>query len=341
MRTVTRQWLVLILLWTVTITFLRHLWQPFRSKAVFVIESNPFSADRGIDTYDFTPTPSEAECARGDPFSQKKPIPNIVHFIILGPHHANLSFPVNLSISSALTVLEPTSLKLHHTEQLNPDDPYLKALLRDSRVQVVHHNLEGLASRMPASSQSAHLADVLRLQVLYDDGGIYLDTDVFVLNHFRALLNCPQDIVLGNEGGNRWGLCNAVIMARPKAKFIKTWLESYKNFKASEWNYHSVILPKAMSKETPNQICELAPHAFFWPTWTARHVRWMHQPLSYAEVKETEHILIQNSGSLFDGQLAYHAWNAVAKKRYLGSLNRTKLLQEDTRFNMMLRRFAS
>lgn len=65
------------------------------------------------------------------------------------------------------------------------------------------------------------------MEILSREGGIYLDTDVYVLKSFTDLLNSPRDILLGHEGGNRYGLCNAVIVSRPGSRFMEIWRESY------------------------------------------------------------------------------------------------------------------
>jgi hypothetical protein len=65
----------------------------------------------------------------------------------------------------------------------------------------------------------------------------------------------------------------------------------------------------------------------------------MHELLNEEEVVETEERLERNGGSLYDGQLAYHAWNQISWSLYLSGLNDEKVSQRDTRFNIMMRRF--
>src|SRR5262245_61486301 len=55
----------------------------------------------------------------------------------------------------------------------------------------------------------AHRAGVVRLDVLLQHGGIYLDSDVFVHESFDSLLD--NSVVLGKEG--EFGLADAVILA--------------------------------------------------------------------------------------------------------------------------------
>jgi mannosyltransferase OCH1-like enzyme len=73
----------------------------------------------------------------------------------------------------------------------------------------------------------AFIADYIRLWVLYNYGGIYLDTDVECLKSFDAiLLNLPY--FLGREHSK--GIIGvAVLGAEPKCEWIKDCLGYYKN----------------------------------------------------------------------------------------------------------------
>jgi len=318
-----------------------QFWRPISTNLATIVDNYLYSSHRLVDTYDFIPTEIERLCLRGAPLdelSTKTVIPNTVHYVI-GLHDAEVSFPAYLSILTALRSLSPTKVKLHHTDYLNVKNKYIQSLLQDNRVELVHHDAGSIASEMKQSSHYAHLADVLRLKVLYAEGGIYLDSDVYILQSFDPLRNSSRDVVLGYEGGNRAGLCNAVIVARAGAAFINRWMASYVDFSAREWNSHSVILPKKMADEHPTEVCTLSPHAFFWPTWTARNVRWMHEPLNKEEAIKAQEMLDTNGGSYFEGQLAYHAWNQMAWKPYLRKLTEEIVKRHDTRFNLMIRRF--
>ena len=306
-----------------------------------LFDNLPLPYNRGVDTYDFFTTEIEDLCLNGSRLNNlptEAPIPNTVHYVI-GLHDAELSFLAYLSILTASKSLNPATVKLHHTENLNITNEYIQLLVQDQRVKLVLHDANTVASEMKLSNHFAHMADVLRLKVLYSEGGIYLDSDVYILQSFDALRNSSRDVVLGYEGGNRGGLCNAVVTARTRADFINRWIDSYANFSAGEWNSHSVILPKQMAEKYPDEVCTLSPHAFFWPTWTRRHLKWMYEPLGKEEAMRAQEILDANGGSYFDGQLAYHSWNQLAWKPYLSKLTEEIIKRDDTRFNLLIRRF--
>lgn len=76
-------------------------------------------------------------------------------------------------------------------------------------------------------------------------GGIYLDTDVLVMKSLDELRNFPA--TLGREG--QVLLNNGVILAQPKAAFICVWLEAYRQYNPSgfDWNTYSVRYPFILS----------------------------------------------------------------------------------------------
>ncbi|KAK3342824.1 hypothetical protein B0H65DRAFT_231198 [Neurospora tetraspora] len=311
-------------------------------------------------------------------------IPNIVHFIygLSNPHShpsaGHFDFLSYLALRAALVSLQPTVVQLHYTYLSSPpspdpgadplSNPWIRRLAQKwpEKFRLVHH-------QPPAEEgQYAHMSDTLRLQILLEQGGIYLDIDVFAVRSFASLLSAPadgKDTILGYEGGNRWGLCNAVIVARPNATFIKRWLDTYEDvdLEKEAWNYRSVLLPKELAEEGNDEsgggrggkgeeargkdgkdgkeakkgdVCALPPDAFFWPTWTWRHVEWMHTPLKTKEEKEYwERQIARNGGGLFENQMAYHAWGQMAWDRHLKWLTPEVIRKKDTRFNLLVRRF--
>ena len=167
-----------------------------------------------------------------------------------------------------------------------------------------------------------------------------MDMDVYAFQPFDTLLRGAKSAFMGHEGGNRFGLCNGVIVAAKDAPFLSRWLKTYDDFvEGSEWNYHSVVLPKQLEQKYPDEICALSPAAFFWPTWSQGDVDFMHEPLSTAEAVDVQAVVDGNKGALYQNQLAYHAWNQVAFRPYLLHLTPEKIMAHDTRFNILMRRF--
>lgn len=70
----------------------------------------------------------------------------------------------------------------------------------------------------------AFVADYVRLEALYKYGGVYLDTDVELLNSFDGLLD--KKVVFGFETSRQ--INGAVILAEKENPFIAEVLETYK-----------------------------------------------------------------------------------------------------------------
>ena len=182
-------------------------------------------------------------------------IPKIIHFIYVGGRP--FSFVHFLAIYTAMKVNRPERIYFHHTEEPAGEWWALaRPLVTMNRVPPVTEVFGNPVTYL------AHKADVIRLEVLRQHGGIYLDLDVICINPFAPLLQ--HAVVMGIEPGT--GLCNAVILAQPQAPFIERWQAHYRTFDAQQWNHHSVVLPGKMAKETPELIHIADKYNFFYPT---------------------------------------------------------------------------
>lgn len=308
---------------------------------------NPFAWQTRVENYNFRTTVSEQQCFNGtipphvDP-TLAPSIPKIVHFTWGLKGDGAFTFPLYLAIKAALVTIQPDELKIHYTH-IDRDNPWFLKLERN--LTLVHHNTDdilsaaGLATTDSHRWHVAHVSDVLRLQILAAEGGIYLDSDAYALQPFDNILRGARDVVLAHEGGNRYGMANAVIVAKRGARFIHRWLARYESFNERNWNYHSVVLPKKLADRYPLEMCALSPTAFFWPLWTDSHVEFMHKPLSLEEAVEVENRARRYGGALYRDQLVYHAWSHQSYERYMARLTPEIIMEEDTRFNILMRRF--
>jgi hypothetical protein len=167
------------------------------------------------------------------------------------------SFIHFLAVYTAWKVNRPDCIYFHHTEV--PTGQWwdkARAYLTLHRVEPVRE-VHGNPITYPA-----HMADVIRLEMLQRFGGIYLDLDIVSLRPFAPFLQ--HEFVMGMEPGT--GLCNAVVMARQEAQFLSLWREQYRSFDGSLWNHHSVVLPWQMAQDNPQLIHVADKYAFFYPT---------------------------------------------------------------------------
>jgi hypothetical protein len=220
----------------------------------------PQTADR-ITNWDWKDTDEERFCrnrnsldiqnlvVNGSTADPKSPIPNVAHFVLLSAKGElyQMTYPRYLSIKAAILRLNATEIKIHIYESgLDTDNRWWRqiashvTLVPEARPQFGPHGLQIQSVRLE------HQSDLVRLAVLAREGGIYLDTDVYVLKPFTDLLSSTRDVLMGHEGGNRYGLCNAVIISRPNSAFISKWRASYRTFDPKGWNQHSVQKPKQL-----------------------------------------------------------------------------------------------
>lgn len=127
----------------------------------------------------------------------------------------------------------------------------------------------------------AHLADISRLEILIEHGGVYADIDTLFINRIPDHL-FAHPFVMGEEkvdwtvaaaraaGGS---LCNALMMAAPQSEFARHLLaRTYESFDGS-WSAHSTFLPYQLSREHPDWIHVEPQRSFFLYDWTAKGIR--------------------------------------------------------------------
>jgi SAM-dependent methyltransferase len=119
----------------------------------------------------------------------------------------------------------------------------------------------------------AHQTDVLRLQILQEKGGIYLDLDTITTSGFASLLSHSCVMARQGYGETDRGLCNAVILSEPRHPFIADWLEEFRHFRSSGtdeyWDEHAVVVPQRLMDTGRYKVTVLEPEAFFIPSYDA------------------------------------------------------------------------
>ncbi|KAF1824736.1 glycosyltransferase family 32 protein [Dissoconium aciculare CBS 342.82] len=254
---------------------------------------------------------------------------------------AQIPFFAFLSIKATILRLQPQQIIIHSYD-LDTKNSYWKLLKPYVTLRIHDKNqLKGPDNRPLDDFALAHQADFLRLSILSKEGGIYFDTDVFPLRSFSHLLNSPRDVLMGHEGGNRYGLGNAIILARPRSEFVRLWIKTYDDnaFNPKNWNEHSILMPKRLQVRYPQLICPLSPAAFFWPTWAKKHLNYMFETLGPRPippvgvegpaVQELRRNMTAYGGAMYANQLALHI--------RANHITEEDIIREDTRFNILLR----
>ncbi|WWD17440.1 hypothetical protein CI109_101881 [Kwoniella shandongensis] len=279
-----------------------------------------------------------------------EPIPNIVHYVYGLASEPQPDFPyfAYLAMRSAMTVLKPDKVMFHCiTEPRGYWWDRVKdwegweadSSVKRGEVEIVQaRDVQWIGSDRRPVKHFAHKADIIRLEVLLEHGGIYLDIDTFVLRPFADYSLLLHDTVLAMEARELSffhglqsddemepkGLCNAVIVAKKGSKFLKRWLDTYEVFREDKWTEHSVEMPWTLARMYPTLVTVLSERAFFWPLWTEDHIHAVYETKEYDFEKS--------------GQLAYHAWESKARS-HLSKLDPATINKIDSSFTRMARRF--
>lgn len=175
-------------------------------------------------------------------------IPNIVHFIYpVWPRTRPLSYLNYMAVKMASEVQKPDAIKFWINKDPEPNEWWdrIKELV-DVVYTVMDAEYRGVKIEWPQLQ-----SDVTRLEILRDEGGIYLDTDMLLLRPLDVYLTCGEQFIIGYEPGEV-SLCNALMMAEPNADFVNLWLDKMPEALQSDvWAQSGVIAPFELYEEYP------------------------------------------------------------------------------------------
>lgn len=249
-------------------------------------------------------------------------IPNKFHFIFgLTEDFGGKPFNIvhYLAIKSAYDLNNPEVIYFYYTyepsgEYWEKAKPYLTLVQVEAPDEIFGNKIEHMA----------HKADIIRLQALYEHGGIYMDMDTICVQSFKPLLN--NSTVMGIQGHTDnpkipYGLCNAIILAEPESEFITQWLMQYSSFNHLAWDTHSVQLPLQMANKLDIEITQLPYTAFHYPLHTEEGIKDMF-------VRDKE----------FPEAYAHHLWESNSWS-YIMGLNEEVIKTNPTTYNKIAKQF--
>tara|TARA_B100000427_G_scaffold276957_1_gene246106 strand:- start:60 stop:887 length:828 start_codon:yes stop_codon:yes gene_type:complete len=195
--------------------------------------------------------------------SKKNKIPNTLHFIFgLKPQKDEFLFVYYLSVLSAYIVNKPDKIYFYYHyephgkwwERLKNKIPRLIFEKVDLPTHIGNKEIKHFA----------HKADWIRMNKLYERGGIYMDIDTISVRSYKSLLK--NNTVLGYEIKKDNLICNAIMMTIPQSSFFNLWLQDYeKEFKTDGWGEASIHLPGKINHKYPNLATVLSENTFFRP----------------------------------------------------------------------------
>jgi hypothetical protein len=274
-------------------------------------------------------------------------IPNIFHFVFgLKADFGGKPFSLvhYLSIQSAIAVNKPERVYFHYHHE--PDGYWWELIKPHLTLNKVHIPESIFGNPL---HHFAHKADVIRLEVLLEYGGVYMDLDTISVRPL-AELKRNSSFIIGSQLNHEpfslrlkrsvkaldpsplmsaiTGLCNAVIMASRNNPFVKTWFESYRYFRSQGrdeyWHEHSVEVPQQLASTYRSLVTIASPYRFHYPIYDDNGLK------NLFEHKR-----------VFPDAYVHHLWETLSWDRYLQHLTPEEICRVDTTYNLLARQHLS
>ncbi|XP_062610497.1 uncharacterized protein LOC134272268 [Saccostrea cucullata] len=184
-------------------------------------------------------------------------VPNIVHYIWLGKHEIEFIYFVTFYS----THKNQNHCLIFHYYDVLPFGKWwdvLKKIIKNIVYVKINPPFQIAGKKI---HWVEHKSDILRLKILKEYGGVYLDTDQYVLrslNKFRS-----NECTMGNAHDGSTG--SALIIAGKNATFINIWIDSYKSYNPNIWGANSVTMARKLYTQFPQHVFLHEHHCLFFP----------------------------------------------------------------------------
>jgi len=245
-------------------------------------------------------------------------IPNVFHFCYGFLPEPQFGFLEYLAIKSAHALNRPERIYFHYQHECT--GPWWEKAAELVTLNRVEPPREIFGRRL---IHFAHRSDVLRLRLLLEYGGIYMDIDTLCLRPFTPLLS--HSCVMAWQSSR--GLCNAVILSEPDNEFLRVWLDTYRTFRSTGkdpfWDEHSVVVPGRLARQRRMRphVTLLSHRAFFFPL-----------------CDEMDKLFESSDPSGFEESYCVHYCESVTRTRWLSRITPENATQGDTNFSRFVRR---
>jgi 2-polyprenyl-3-methyl-5-hydroxy-6-metoxy-1,4-benzoquinol methylase len=236
--------------------------------------------------------------------------PRIIHFIYLSDGGEDFPFLYYIALKSA-KICNPTYKVILHSN-IQPSGPFWRCVEGSISLAKVDVPISIFGIEI---QRIEHKVDILKLGILLDFGGVYLDLDTVCLRPFDKFLK--NVAVMGQESDD--GLCNAVIIAPRHATFLLKWQDGYRDFHNSQWNEFSVKLPMRIAQSCGDLIEVVPPETFFLPNYNPQSLQDL-----FVHTKP------------FPDAYIFHLWAHVSKE-YTEQINIDAIYRVDTTYNVAAR----
>jgi hypothetical protein len=177
-----------------------------------------------------------------------------------------------MAIASCRQVLQPDEIQLHLGEL--PFGFYwdmTRPLVTVKRIEPVPE-----VSARPHHPEIrpylyAHHADVIRLNVLADVGGMYADIDTLFLRpvpdewwSYETVIGREAPVTYSDSVQPEESVSNALMMAHPDSRFIDRWRDRIMDAMDGTWSGHSCRLATRLARDHPEWV-RVEPQSSFSP----------------------------------------------------------------------------
>ncbi|XP_054717334.1 uncharacterized protein LOC129226730 [Uloborus diversus] len=181
-------------------------------------------------------------------------IPNIVHYVQFDSRELN--FIQVISIKAVYLHHHPDKIFIH-CNCFSLKGKYWNMLQNISIIEIKYMEKPTHIFEKPLSSVY-HSSDIARLKILMEYGGIFLDTDTYVvkpLDYYRKF-----EMSLGWPPGQNLG--TQLLIAHKNARFLRLWYNSYRYYRRERWYYNAGELPTSFILERMPYIVHRVPYDF-------------------------------------------------------------------------------
>jgi hypothetical protein len=169
-------------------------------------------------------------------------------------------------------VIQPDEIQLHvHHLPYGIYWDLVRPLVTLHRIEPVAEVAQRAAPEWLIPLRYAHHADVIRLDLLAQHGGMYADMDTLFVRPIPDEL-WTQQAVIGRENpvdyfdsdGPEDSLTNALMLSQPSSSFITQWREQIIDAMNDTWSGHSCRLATRIAAEHPGLV-RIEPQSSFSP----------------------------------------------------------------------------
>jgi hypothetical protein len=248
-------------------------------------------------------------------------IPNVIHFMyFFGPNSRPFAYINYLAVKVAKDVQKPDNIYFYYNEEPkdNPHWEAMKAIVTMVKVDPPTE-IDGIELKYPQ-----YQADVYRLQMLRDHGGIYLDTDTFLLKPLTGLMENMTTMGVDqlDESGSPKSVGIGVIVAKKGDRLFDLWLSKIPEYlKTGVWSSHAVDLPLDLWESDKNLFNLILKDRFTPFGW------------------EDKYILGNDKSklSLLSQSYAVHMWNTIWASE-LNLIDEAYMQESDSLFANLFRK---